>query len=712
MNGNGVKPNSWRGLAARLIPIIKGIGIAGLFVAGVTMTLLFPGLPSRQPYDLAVDDIAPEDIRAPRAITYISQIDTLAARQAAGASIADVYDAPDPRIGRQQVRVAHQIIDFVRVVRADPLADGDLKAAYLARVVALDIAADASRMLLSISDDQFEQLDRQTVGLVEEAMSGLVREGRVQDVTRSLELKISSDFPEALIPVAVDLASELVIPNSVLNQAATDAARSQAVDAVPDARQSYQPGEVIARAGEPIDALDLEALSALGLTSNALSAEEIMTAALTSLLSAALFVIYLVALRPAWAANLSHVRLVAGLFLMFLLAAQFLIPGQQPIAYLFPAAALAMTIRALAGLEIAALMAVVLGGMAGLIANGSFEIAAYVTVTGLLAAGTLRQGARLAAFFQSGLAAAIGGAATLIVFRLPTQIGTPDLPLLLGFAVLNGLFSTGATVVILVAVGGLTSLVTSLQLVDLMRPDHPLQRRLQQEALGTYQHTLSVVNLVEAAAEAINADALLARAGTLYHDIGKLANPGFFIENRADAGNSPQDSLAPAMSAQIVLSHVRDGLELGRKSRLPQQIIAFIGEHHGTLPIAFFLDKAKKEAENGGHPFDERPYYYSGPIPQSREAAILMLADGCESAVRANRPPTIEEMESVINRIIQQRVDLHQLDNSGLTLNDIQVIKHSFLRTLRGMYHPRIKYPGDEKPPTTPGQRVGTNRVY
>jgi putative nucleotidyltransferase with HDIG domain len=232
-----------------------------------------------------------------------------------------------------------------------------------------------------------------------------------------------------------------------------------------------------------------------------------------------------------------------------------------------------------------------------------------------------------------------------------------------------------------------------------MRPDHPLQRRLQQEALGTYQHTLSVANLVEAAADVIGADSLLARVGTLYHDIGKMANPGFFIENRVEGSSNPHEQLKPLESATIIKAHVHDGLAMARSYRLPQQITAFVAEHHGTLPILFFLDRARHESEAANQTFDERPYFYNGPVPASRETAILMLADGCESAVRANRPTANEEIDKIVQKIIQQRLDLHQLDQSGLTLNDVKGIRESFVRTLRGMYHPRIRYPGDEPPP-------------
>jgi putative nucleotidyltransferase with HDIG domain len=229
-----------------------------------------------------------------------------------------------------------------------------------------------------------------------------------------------------------------------------------------------------------------------------------------------------------------------------------------------------------------------------------------------------------------------------------------------------------------------------------------LQRKLQREALGTYQHTLSVANLVEAAAEAIGADSLLARVGTLYHDIGKTANPGFFVENRTEGSPDPHEGLGPLASARIIRAHVTDGIDLARRYRLPPRVIDFIQEHHGTLPILYFLHQAQEEARAAGITLDERPYYYGGPTPRSPETAILMLADGCESAVRANRVQSAEEIESVVGRMIRQRVDSHQLDRSGLTLTQLQIIQETFVRTLRGMYHPRVRYPDERQPASIP----------
>lgn len=674
-----------------------------LFAVGTSLILLLPDFLASQPYQLQSGDIAPEDIIAPRDITYVSQKDTEEAREAARTGVSDIYDAADPRVGRQQVRKARQIKDFIATVRADTFADADLKASYLDAISSLSLTSEEIALLLSTDDSQFEQIGREMVSLLEDAMSGTVREGRVSEVTSRLGLTVSSDFPEPLIPLVLSITNDLILPNSTLNTKATEEARDQAATDVSDVKYTFRQGEVIVRAGDLVDESDMEALIALGLTVDRLTWQDIVSASIASLLSLVVLVTYIVMINPPWSRKYSLLLLSIGLFLVFLLLAQFMVPGQEPTAYLFPGAALGLALYTFVGTEFTILVVVVLAGLVGYLAHGSLELATVAATSGLLAAGNLRRSARPSVYIRAGIAAALGGATALVIFHLPAQTEPSRLVQPLLFIMLNNLVSAGIALVLLVAIGTLTDITTSLQLLDLDRSNHPLQKKLQLMSVGTYHHTVEVANMVEAAAEAIGADSLLARVGTLYHDIGKLSNPGFFIENRTEGGIDPHQGLSAAASARTIKSHIVDGVKLARKHRLPSQIVAFINEHHGTLPMLYFLNQAQEEAAASGTEIEDvSQYYYDGPTPRSRETAILMLADGCESAVRANKPTTTEEIEKIVKKIIQQRIDLHQLDDSGLTLHDLKVIHETFVRALKGMYHPRIKYPGDEKPATAP----------
>ncbi len=214
--------------------------------------------------------------------------------------------------------------------------------------------------------------------------------------------------------------------------------------------------------------------------------------------------------------------------------------------------------------------------------------------------------------------------------------------------------------------GALFGITTTLQLLEISRPTHPLLRQLLLKAPGTYHHTLIVSNMAERAAEAIGADALLTRVGAYYHDVGKTIRPYFFVENRTE-GADPHARLDPYTSAQIIVTHVKDGIDLARKYRLPKRIIDFIPEHQGTLLVSYFYHQAVQQA-GGADKVDKTQFQYPGPRPRSRETALTMLADGAEATVRSRRPASIEELDHIVGESIQSRVLSGQLDECPLTL--------------------------------------------
>jgi putative nucleotidyltransferase with HDIG domain len=237
-----------------------------------------------------------------------------------------------------------------------------------------------------------------------------------------------------------------------------------------------------------------------------------------------------------------------------------------------------------------------------------------------------------------------------------------------------------------------------MQLMDLTRPDQPLLQKILREAAGTYQHSLQVANLAEQAAERIGADPLLTRVGALYHDAGKLANPAFFIENQAPGMVNPHEGFEPEVSAQTIIRHVSDGLEIGQKYRLPKRVLDFIAEHHGTTLTRYQYVRAVLAAGGDESRVVKEEFRYPGPCPQSQETAIIMLADGCEARVRAERPKEEDDLRVLIKAVIDDRVAAGQLDDTYLTLLDLNEIVDSFTATLRGVYHPRIIYPQLEAP--------------
>jgi cyclic-di-AMP phosphodiesterase PgpH len=226
----------------------------------------------------------------------------------------------------------------------------------------------------------------------------------------------------------------------------------------------------------------------------------------------------------------------------------------------------------------------------------------------------------------------------------------------------------------------------------------PLLRRLSMEAPGTYAHTIAMANLTEAACDAIGADGLLGRVGAYYHDIGKLRKPQHFVENQA-RGRNPHDKLKPSTSASIIRSHVRDGLELAKENGVPRPVRAFIAEHHGTLPIAYFLAKARERDDA----VNANEYVYPGPIPQSAETAICMLADASEAKVRSLPDPTPAAIRVMVESTIAERIQEGQLADAPITLRQLSIVREQFVRILTGMYHGRIEYPAGR--PADPSSR-------
>lgn len=250
----------------------------------------------------------------------------------------------------------------------------------------------------------------------------------------------------------------------------------------------------------------------------------------------------------------------------------------------------------------------------------------------------------------------------------------------------------------------LFGVTTDVTLLELSGTDHALLRQLQADAPGTFSHTMQVAALADAAAAAIGANRLLARVGALYHDVGKLARPQYFVENQK-RGENPHATLSPTLSAKIIADHVREGLELAERHRLPAVVRAFIPRHHGTMRIEYFYRRALDAQKEGDAPVDEQDFRYTGPRPDTPESAILMLADGVEAAARSLDDPSPHRIESLVNQIVEARRADGQLDRSPLTFDDLRVIRETLTRSLVSHYHGRVKYPGQAEDEPRPKRR-------
>jgi putative nucleotidyltransferase with HDIG domain len=421
----------------------------------------------------------------------------------------------------------------------------------------------------------------------------------------------------------------------------------------------------------------------------------VLRAALMSLLIMVTAVGAIYRLRPATLLNYQELAAMAAVVVIWLLAAKFMIILHDWVPYLYPLAAMSMLVTVLIDLRIAVVLVLAFALTVHYLSANNFLMVAYAALGALSGALILGRAERLSAFLWAGLGVALSNFLTYLAFRTTAIDLSPvalshNAPLYFSI-LLNGGLSASVALIGYFVLGNLFNLTTSLQLSELSRPAHPLLRQLLLKAPGTYHHTIIVSNLAERGAAAIGVDALLARVGAYYHDIGKTVRPYFFTENIME-GASPHDKLDPKTSAQIIISHVTDGMDLAQKYHLPPRIREFIFEHHGHSLMQYFYQQAQRAAEEGEE-INPEEFRYPGPYPRTKETAILLLADTCEAAVRSIRPSTREELEQLINKLIDGRVAEGALNNCDLTFKDLQTIRKVFTQVLQGVHHPRISYP-------------------
>jgi putative nucleotidyltransferase with HDIG domain len=329
--------------------------------------------------------------------------------------------------------------------------------------------------------------------------------------------------------------------------------------------------------------------------------------------------------------------------------------------------------------------------LAGWIVANSFELTVYYFLTGAAGVLAIRRVKQVKQFMFAGAYIMLFGLGTVLAFGLVDR--SYDFAAFqehVFATAFNGFVSSALALGGFAVLSSFFGVTTALQLLELGQPGQPLLRRLMVKAPGTYNHSLIVASMVEHAAEEVGADSLAAKVGALYHDVGKTANPHAFVENQLGMGNI-HDELRSEESARIIRGHVSQGLRLAKQHRLPRLVMDAISEHHGTMILAYFLHNAQLEAD--GMPINRSLYIYPGPKPQSKETALLMLADGCESAVRASSDHSNDGIRDTVGHIFSERIQQAQLDDCPLTLRDIEAAKDAFCAILGSLYHPRLEYP-------------------
>ena len=464
-------------------------------------------------------------------------------------------------------------------------------------------------------------------------------------------------------------------------------------------------GETIIRSGDRATAEQVEKLAALTLLHTEWNPWTAVRSILLTLLLLTVGVAALARVQRTLFTRLNEQAILLAITALWLLAAKTLMVNHPWLPFLFPLASYAILIAIFCTLRVAQVLLPLFAAVLLYLLPANPAMLLYQLVGALSAVWIVGRAERLDSFLWAGLVVCLSNLTVMFVMFAPFEGYSSTMFFELVLVVTaNGLLNAAIALIGYFLLGNFFGVITPLQLTELSRPTHPLLRQVLLKASGTYHHTILVSNLAERAAAVVGADALLVRVGAYYHDIGKTVRPYFFAENILD-GSSPHEKLDPWTSAQIIISHVKDGIALAQKYNLPERIQDFIREHHGRSLVKYFYLLAQ-QPQNGAKNVDEAAFRYPGPNPRSRETAILMLADTCEAAVRAMRPSTREELEKLVHRLVDERIANGDLDDSDLTFKDMQKIKEVFLQVLQGIHHPRIRYPETaeypERPPAPP----------
>jgi len=699
----------------RLIGLLM---LGGLFCLNVIVALVSM---TQKRYAVSIGSVAPETIHAPRAVEDVAQTERL--RRSAQDAVAPVFKL-DSALVESLIGSTQSYFDAVETFRAEaqelrtatvPAApDGTLliddrswqvvmpQDELLLRLARLPIPITDQALgytLLSASDDELLRLEEILVSkLSVQLPAGISAEtlDRVRSEA-SRELQITT-VPTRLKELGEKLYDAYLKPSLVEDSAATAKAREDAaalVEPVMIAR-----GSVVVREGETITSDRYAVLTSLGLVRGVNENGWFPVGIVGYLLIAYVaFGWYAFARMPELIENsrqMTMLALILGITVLLEWVCYFIEPRISPaiLGVLLTAVLLsqkaAMTVNLLLSVGVA-LLAGGSGdgvlGSASLICLGASLLGGQAAI--LLSSDHDRRGSLIIAGAGAGIVGALFTACGCAVLRTSLHEALIHTCLVLLPPIILSVFCVG----MLSVWENLFDVVTPSRLHELLNGNHPLLRKMMTVAPGTFHHSMMAASLAEAAAEAIGANAMLARAGAMYHDVGKLRRPSYFSENQKN-GNI-HDTLSPEESASFIISHQRDAEVLLQKHRMPQAVRAIASEHHGNTLVAYFYFKAKKAA--GDVPVQEATFRYPGPRPSTRESAIVMMADSCEAAVRSLGEATSEQVADMVHKVIRGKMDDNQFDDCPITLKEIATVEKSFLMTFSGILHDRVRYPGDEE---------------
>lgn len=650
--------------------------------------------------------VARQDIKAPVTTTYVDKARTEERRAEAAEQVTKVWKT-DPMVSSD---VQSDIASFFALIRkyqntdresqqvpgmtqSNPLS-WEEKIQAVQREIDLDLSASEIRTLLRMEPEKLDQAEL----LVKKVTLNYLDKGIQPSVLENVKANIVTEMDRAYFSPGINavlgaVARQLIRPNIVLDREETLRRQEEAMAKVQPVERTVQEGEIIIRSGNVVTEEDVAILEALGLQRPKVNWQTLLGLFLIVLITMSGVSYYLYQYHKKIYQDEGTLVLVGLLAILILVIAKLLTFSQLTyVGYLVPLAAISILVSILVDSMLAIVLTTALSILALIVTGGDLGVGGVLLTSGVAGIFSVSKVSQRSDLVRAGFVVSGTAALTIFAYSLTQSLSWIQVLTLTSWGIINGILTAIVANGLLPYLENVFGITSAVKLLELSNPNQPLLKKLLMEAPGTYHHCILVGNLVEAAADRVGADSLLARTGAYYHDIGKIKRPYFFTDNQF-GGENPHDKLSPGLSTLIIKSHVRDGVEMARKYKLPKPILDIIQQHHGTNLISFFYQEALKDEmyEN----VDESDFRYEGPKPQTKEAALIMLADITEAAVRSKQfnRSNHTRIESLVKELIRKKLEEGQLDECDLTLRDLDEIAGAFTKVLSGIYHQRIEYP-------------------
>ena len=686
------KGQSFTGLIRSIL-----VGVAAFLLL---FTMLLTGVTPDQ-YDISVGQPASKTIYATKDVE--DTVTTNALREAAANAVEPSYKNADAGTNEAVLSDLQAEFSALSDIRRQYTIESeteitDTMLADASSAAGFKLSRETLAELLICTDDALSKLTGICVSEVRDALNSTLPEGQESAaITRIARLLTEQGFSAAQVTIAAEAMRLTVQPNMLIDTEITEANRQKARDAVEP--EMLVKREVIVREGEIVTEAQYQMIASLGLLADDNLDVSLMGGlALLVLMLCAVIALYLYMFKPEYLKNTKNLLLLC---IIVVLEIAISLVTRQLHTYLMPVSLAVILIAILLDGKTAIFVNCVLSILVSLLVSSDslfsmtmFSVLLMAFISGPAAVWVLSQRHMRTGTFLAGCVIALVNFITTMAMGLINSVN-------LNTALINAVWAFGSGILSAVLAIGLQTLLewlfniaTNAKLIELSNPNQPLLRRLLLEASGTYHHSIIVANLAEAGATAVGANGMLARVGAYYHDIGKLKRPMYFKENQM--GDNPHDRTDPRVSAAILIAHPRDGQLMAQKQRLPEPIQDIIRQHHGDSPTLYFYDKAKKLY---GDDVDISAFRYEGPRPRTKEAAVVMLADTIEAAMRTLPNPSPEKMEQLIRKLVRDKMNDGQLNDSSLTFSDLERICSAFSTVLTGVFHERIEYPDINFPP-------------